>query len=332
MPKPHAALNRTVAVIVYDNLCTFEFGIVTEMFGLHRPEMGEDWYQLVTCAAEPGELRAAGGLTFNVKAGLKQLTEAGTIIVPGWKDINTKPPEALIIALQEAAARGARVVSLCSGAFVLAAAGLLDERGATTHWRYAAALEKAFPRVRVNADVLYVGDQYVMTSAGSAAGIDLLLHIVRSDFGPEAANSVARRLVVPPHRDGGQAQFIELPVPPRPHGKLAFLLDTMRERLDQPMPIATLAREAAMSQRTFLRRFKEMTGQTPAEWLLAMRLDYAKQLLESDVASIEDVAAMAGFNTAATLRMHFRSLVGISPREYRNRFAHGRNSEGAPIH
>ncbi len=329
MPKPNSA-DRTVAVIVYDGLCTFEFGIVAEIFGLDRPEMGADWYRLVTCAAEPGPLRAAGGITIATDAGLDRLADAGTIIVPGWKALDAPPPEPLVAALRQAAARGARIVSLCSGAFVLAAAGLLDECQATTHWRYIEAFKAAFPRVHVDPDVLYVDGGQMLTSAGSAAGIDLLLHIVRSDFGPDAANSVARRLVMPAHRSGGQAQFIERPVPAQPQGKLAPLLDAMRQRIDRPMTIAALARQAAMSERTFLRRFRDMTGTTPAEWLLALRLDHAKQLLEAGDARIDDVAAAAGFGSAATLRLHFRSLVGISPREYRQRFAHDRSRAGKP--
>jgi AraC family transcriptional regulator, transcriptional activator FtrA len=322
MPKPASPPNRTVAAIVYDGIATFEFGIVAEVFGLDRPEMGADWYRLITCAADKGPMRAAGGLTVTVDHDLEDLTEAGTIVIAGWKGIDVAPPEPLLDALRHAYARGARIVSLCSGAFVLAAAGLLDGGGATTHWRYADAFKKRFPQIALNPDVLYVDRGNVLTSAGSAAGIDLLLHIVRSDFGSEAANSVARRMVVPAHRDGGQSQFIERPVPPRADGKLAALLEFMRQRMASPMTISMLASEAAMSERTFLRRFKEMTGLTPADWLLNVRLDYAKQLLETSSASIEDISMLAGFGSAATLRMHFRNAVGISPRDYRSRFSH----------
>lgn len=332
MPNPSQPSNRTVAAIAYDGMATFEFGIVAEVFGLDRPEMGADWYRLITCAAEPGPLRAAGGLTVTVDRGLEHLRDAETIVMPGWKGVGVTPPEALLDALRQASARGARIVSLCSGAFVLAAAGLLDGGRATTHWRYADAFKAAFPDIALDPDVLYVDRGNVLTSAGSAAGIDLLLHIVRSDFGPEAANTVARRLVVPAHRDGGQAQFIERPVPPRPDGKLAALLDAMRGRLDRTMTIAALAREAAMSERTFLRRFKEMTGSTPADWLLTLRIDCAKQLLEAGSASIEDIAMMAGFGSAATLRMHFRTVIGISPRDYRKRFTHTIVADVFPRH
>ena len=329
MPKPARRPNRTVAVIVYDQLCTFEFGIAVEVFGLSRPEMGADWYQLITCAAEPGRLRAAGGLTVTADHDLDALVGAGTIVVPGWKGVGEPPPEPLLAALREAAERGARIISLCSGAFVLAAAGLLDDGAATTHWRYADAFRLAFPQVALDPNVLYVDRGEVMTSAGSAAGIDLLLHVVRTDFGPAAANSVARRLVMPSHRDGGQVQFIERPVPPRPQGRLAPLLDDMRARPDRPATISSLAREAAMSERTFLRRFREMTGLTPAAYLLGLRLDRAKQLLECGSVGVEVVAAAAGFGSAGTLRMHFRQSVGVSPREYRRRFAHCHDVVGA---
>lgn len=323
MPNNVSSPNRRVAALVYDGLATFEFGIVAEIFGLDRPEMGRDWYELITCGVDAGPIRIAGGLTSQAGHGLDVLPTAGTIILPGWKGIDVAPPEPLLEALRQAATSGTRIISLCSGAFVLAAAGLLDGRVATTHWRYVDAFKAAFPKVRINPDVLYVDEGQILTSAGSAAGIDLLLHVVRKDFGPEAANSVARRMVVPSHRDGGQAQFIERPVPPRPDGKLASLLDQMRNQLDRPMPIAFLAREAAMGERTFLRRFQEMTGVTPANWLLAERLDRAKQLLEIGSASIENVALAAGFGSAATLRMHFRAELGLSPSDYRLRFSHG---------
>lgn len=322
MPKPTPSRRHTVAAVVYDDLATFEFGIVAEVFGLDRPEMGLDWYRLVTCAVEPGALRASGGLMVQADHGLDALSRADTIVLPGWTALDVAPPTVLLDALRDAASRGVRLVSLCSGAFVLAAAGLLDGRRATTHWRYVDAFRAKFPAVRLDPDVLYVDEGLILTSAGSAAGIDLLLHVVRGDFGPEAANSVARRMVVPSHRNGGQAQFIERPVPPRPDGRLAALLDMMRDRLDEPLTIAVLAREAAMSERTFLRRFRDMTGTTPAEWLIAARLDRARQLLEGSSTSIEDVAMKAGFGSAATLRMHFRDTLGLSPRDYRLRFSH----------
>ena len=324
MPSLAPSSNRLVAAIVYDGLGTFEFGIASEVFGLRRPEMGNDWYRFITCAAEPGPLRATGGLLISAEAGLDRLADAGTIIIPGWKGADVGPPASLVTALREAHQRGSRLLSICSGVFVLAATGLLDGKRATTHWRHADTLRDAYPRIEVDPDVLYIDEGQILTSAGSAAGIDLLLHLVRRDFGPEAANKVARRLVMSPHREGGQAQFIERPVPPRSDGRLAPLLDTMREHLDRPMTISQLAREAAMSERTFLRRFKDMTGTTPGEWLVIARINDAKELLEAGTLAVEEVALRAGFGTAATLRHHFRQRVGIGPTDYRRQYSAGR--------
>jgi AraC family transcriptional activator FtrA len=328
MPTEPKAPNRLVAVLVYDRLATFEFGVAAEIFGLPRPEMGEDWYRMVTCAVEPGPLRAGGGLHITAQTGLEGLEAAGTVIVPGWTGIDVPVPQRLSAALRAASARGARIVSICSGAFVLAAAGLLDGRRATTHWRYVDQFRAAFPNVELDPNVLYVDEGRTLTSAGSAAGIDLMLHIVRSDFGAEAANSVARRLVVPAHRDGGQAQFIPKPVPKVANGRLAPLLDELRNRLDRPLSVVEMASNAAMSERTFLRRFRELTGLTPGRWLLEERLARAKHLLEGSGASIESVADAAGFGSAATLRLHFRERIGIGPNEYRRRFRRSTSPDG----
>jgi AraC family transcriptional activator FtrA len=311
-----------VAVLAYDGLCTFEFGVAVEVFGLARPEMGPDWYRFAVSALEPGPLRAAGGVRILADGGLEVLAEAGTIVVPGWRGVREPVPAALAEALRAAHDRGARLVSICSGTFVLGAAGLLEGRRATTHWRYVEALRAAYPGVRVEPDVLYVDEGQVLTSAGSAAGIDVCLHLVRRDFGPEAANRLARRLVVPPHREGGQAQFVERPVPPAREGaRLGPLLDRMRARLAEAQPVATLAREAGMSPRTFLRRFRAATGTTPGEWLLAERLARARELLEAGEHTVDDLAAACGFGAAAGLRHHFRERLGTSPAAYRRRFA-----------
>lgn len=310
-----------VAAIAHDDLCTFEYGITAEIFGQQRPEMGDGWYDLVTVAATPGPLRALGGLIFHAEQGLEGLADADTIVIPGWSGIDVPVPEALITALRAAHARGARIATVCSGAFVLAATGLLDGRRATTHWRYAAALSARHPSISVDPDVLYIDDAPLFTSAGSAAGMDLLLHLVRLDHGPEKANRVARRLVMAPHRQGGQAQFIERPVPVDGNARLAPLLDAIRADLGRDYRVADLARAAVMSERTFLRRFAEATGMTPGEWLVVQRLDQAKQQLEAGRIPIEEVATRAGFGTVDTLRHHFRKRVGLSPREYRERFA-----------
>jgi AraC family transcriptional activator FtrA len=317
-PDPAPPLNRLVVALAYDGLCTFEFGIAVEVFGLARPEMGPDWYRFAVAALEPGPLRAAGGIRIAADGGLDLIERAGTLVVPGWRGAAEPVPESLCDALRRAQARGARVLSLCSGAFVLAAAGLLDGRRATTHWRYAEALAAACPAATLVPDVLYVDAGPVLTAAGSAAGIDLCLHLVRRDFGPAAANVVARRLVVPPHRDGAQAQHVARPVPSAREGpRLSPLLDRLREGLDRPHTVASLADAAGMSPRTFLRRFRAATGTSPGEWLLAERLRSARDLLETTDRPIDDIAAACGFGAPATLRHHFRTRLGTSPARYR---------------
>ncbi|QPQ54809.1 transcriptional regulator FtrA [Allosphingosinicella flava] len=310
-----------VALVAYNGLCTFEFGIATEVFGLERPEMGDGWYRFVICAAEPGPLQAGGGFRLLADGGLDLFEHATTIVIPGWRGADEAVPDALCAALRAAHARGARIMSLCSGIFVLAAAGLLDGRRATTHWRYGAQVAARYPAIRLEPDVLYVDEGDVLTSAGSAAGIDLCLHVVRRDFGAAAANMVARRLVVPPHRDGGQAQYVESPVPSaHESSRLSPLIGRMRARLIEPQTIAMLAAEAGMSERTFLRRFKAATGNTPGEWLLAERLNRAKALLEETRQPVDAVANACGFGSAAALRHHFRARMGVSPASYRARF------------
>jgi AraC family transcriptional activator FtrA len=311
-----------VVVLAYDGLCTFEFGVAYEVFGLPRPEMGAGWYRYITAAAEPGPLRAAGGLTVSVDGGLERLVQADLIVVPGWRGIDAAVPEPLLHALRIAHARGARIMSLCSGIAVLAAAGFLDGRQATTHWRYIAAVSARYPDIDLNPDVLYIDGGQVLTAAGSAAGIDLCLHIVRRDFGAEAANSVARRLVVPPHREGGQAQFIERPIlDDREGARLSPLIDWLRSRLDETIPLKLMADRARISERTFQRRFKDLTGKSPGDWLLLERLRHACELLQQPgSAPLDDIARISGFNTLATMRHHFRCRLSTSPAAYRARF------------
>lgn len=317
-PKP---TNPLVVVVAYDGLATFEFGVAVEIFGLPRPEMGPHWYRFAVCAVEDAPLRATGGVQILVDGGLDLLAQAGTIIIPSWRGAAEPVPTALLNALHRAHKNGARLVSICVGAFVLAAAGLLSGRRATTHWRHADALAASYPDIRVTPDVLYVDEGSVLTSAGSAAGIDLCLHIVRKDFGPAVANQVARRLVVPPHREGGQAQFIERPIADvREGARLGPLLDRMRARLSEDQPIEQLTIETNMSRRTFLRRFKAATGTTPGEWLLGERLTSARELLETTSMPIEQIALACGFGSVATFRHHFRLRLDASPTEYRKRF------------
>jgi AraC family transcriptional activator FtrA len=324
-PRSHKAKpappNRRVVALVYDGLCTFEFGCAAEVFGLARPEFGSDWYRFTTCAVEAGPLRAAGGLRFAADAGLGAFARAGTIVIPGWKGIDVPPPVELLQALRAAHRRGARLVSICSGAAVLAATGLLDGQRATTHWRYVAALQRRYPQVEIDPNVLYIDAGNILTSAGSAAGLDLCLHIVRRDFGAEVANQVARRLVIPPHRKGGQAQFIERPLPPRDDHRLSALLDRLRAQPATAVTVGELAQSVAMSERTFLRRFRETTGTTPADWLVAARVELARELLESTALPIETVAIDSGFGSAVTMRHHFRRKLGVSPSDYQQRFA-----------
>ncbi len=320
LPCPGPGQGPLVVALAYDGLCTFEFAIAAEVFGLARPEMGQGWYRFAAAGIEPGPLRAHGGLRVEVDGGAELLEQADLIVVPGWKGASEPVPAWLVARLVAAHTRGARLASICSGAFVLAATGLLDGRRAATHWRYAEALKATHPAVQVDATVLYVEEDRLFTSAGSAAGIDLMLHIVRGEYGAEAANSVARRLVVPPHRNGGQAQFVQRPVPARPQGQLAPLLDRLRSEPQRRWSVAELARMAAMSERSFLRRFVEATGTAPGGWLTGVRVDEAKRLLEATTLQIDEVARLAGFGSVATLRHHFGRATGLSPRDYRDRF------------
>jgi AraC family transcriptional regulator, transcriptional activator FtrA len=310
-----------VVSLVYDGLCTFEFAIVAEIFGLSRPEMGGGWYRYASAAIESGPLRAHGGLTVTCDGGLDLLDQADLIVVPGWKGADMPVPVDLAERLRAAHQRGARLASICSGAFVLAATGLLAARRAATHWRYAERLARRYPDIKVDASVLYVEENRVFTSAGSAAGIDLMLHIIRQDFGADAANAVARRLVMPPHRSGGQAQFIERPVPQAHAGKLSALLDAIRAAPAQDWRVEEMAGQAAMSQRSFIRRFTETTGQSPSAWVTALRLGEAKRLLETTDLPMDSVAMQAGFGSSETLRHHFRKVLGLSPSAYRTTFA-----------
>ena len=321
MPTLEPPPNRLVAALVYDQLCSFEFGCAAEIFGLPRPEFGENWYRFMTCAAEPGPLRALGGITIQTDAALDALPNSGTIIIPGWKAAGVPPSDELIQVLVQAHAAGARLLTICSGVFVLAAAGLLDGKRVTTHWRYAEKLQRLYPRLNVDPNVLYVDEGQILTSAGSAAGLDLCLHLVRRDFGAAIANQVARRLVLAPHRNGGQAQFIERPILRERHGRLADVIASIIARLHEPMSVESMAELAAMSPRTFMRRFHETTGKTPSEWLIDARVERARELLEHSDLSIEQIAARSGFGTAATLRHHFRRKLQLSPIGYRARFA-----------
>jgi AraC family transcriptional activator FtrA len=312
---------RRVVALAYDGLGTFEFGIVVELFGLPRRYLGVEWYNFEVCSVERGPIRATGGIRIEANRGLRTLQQAGTIVIPGWRDPDEPPPQSLVRALRSAHAAGARLVSICSGVFVLAATGLLDDKRVTTHWRYVDQLKALFPKVRVEPDVLYVDEGSILTSAGSAAGIDLCLHIVRCDYGAEIANEIARRLVMPPHREGGQAQYVREPMPSPGTGGLAPLMQWAQSHLDKTLQVEDLARRAAMSPRTFARRFAEQTGTTPHQWLTHQRLFAAQRRLETTIESIDQVAEAVGLQTAATLRQHFNRILGTTPTAYRRQFS-----------
>ncbi|OZI54181.1 transcriptional regulator FtrA [Bordetella genomosp. 5] len=313
--------NHLVVALAYDRLCTFEFGCVTELFALERPELGVDWYRFDVCASEPGPLRAAGGITVAAPYSLKLLDRADTIIVPGWRDADELPPEPLLKKLRKAHQRGARLCSICSGVFVLAAAGVLDGKTVTTHWRYAAKLQQRYPQLVVEPDALYVDQGQIITSAGSAAGLDMLLHLVRRDHGGAVANRVAQRLVVAPHREGGQAQFVPRPMLQDEAGRLTKLMDWMRRHSAKSHTLRSLADRAAMSTRTLQRQFHDATGMSPYEWLLRERVAAARDMLEArSTLPISRIAELAGFGSEESMRRHFRRIVLTSPAAYREKF------------
>lgn len=313
----------TVAILVYEGLCVFEFGIALEIFGLPRPELDVAWYGHQIVAVDPGPMHALGGLRIAVDAGLDALDTARTIIIPGWRSHHEPPPEALLQALRRAHARGARLLSICSGVFALAATGLLDGKTATTHWQFCAELAERFPLITVDPNVLYVDSGQLITSAGSAAGIDACLHLIARDFGTHIANSVARRLVMAPQRTGGQAQFIVAPVSKSPRNELTRVLQWIRENLDQPLSVGDMAARVAMSERTFLRRFVETTGLPPKTWLQQERLNRARALLESTDQSTASIAQACGYRSLESFRAAFRNASGLPPTTYRERFGSG---------
>jgi AraC family transcriptional regulator, transcriptional activator FtrA len=309
-----------VVALAYDGLCTFEFGIAVEVFGQSRPEFAQPLYRFAVAAIEPGRLRALGGVELRVAGGLELLRGAHTIVVPGWRSADALPPRALIDALQKAMRRGARIVSICSGVFVLAHAGLLDGRRATTHWKYAQILAERFPAIEVAPDVLYVDGGNILTSAGSAAGIDVLLHVVRLDHGARIANLVARRLVVAPHREGGQAQFVMQPMAIDQYDRMAGVVDWMAANLHRQIDLPMLAKRASTSVRNFTRKFRAAAGVSAMEWLIRLRVRRAQELLESTRDPLERIAERTGFAASETLRHHFRRVVGTSPRAWRKAF------------
>jgi AraC family transcriptional activator FtrA len=330
---------HTVAVLVLPDVVAFDLVLVTHVFGTKRPHDGVAKYRVLVCAQERGLVPMGNGIPIGVEHGLEALAEADTVVVPGRADADEPVPEPVLEALRAAAARGARIVSICTGTFVLAQAGLLDGRRVTTHWGWAERLAAQHPSVSVDPRVLYVDDGRVLTSAGMAAGLDLCLHIVRSDHGAEVSNAIARRMVVAPHRAGGQAQFIDQPMPVTRDETLQRTQRWVLERLAEPLTVEAMARQANTSVRHFTRRFQAEFGITPLRWLLEERVRLAQRLLEQTDLSIQRIAERAGFGSVVSLRRHFAEVVGTTPLGYRQTFrgdtssasssATGRRTSGA---
>lgn len=316
---PQGSSHRVV-MIVDEGSNPFEMGVATELFGLRRPELDRPWYDFALCSAAPAVRMHHGFFTLTGAGDLAAADRADTLIVPNRPDPLTPPAPAVLDAVRRAADRGARLVSFCTGAFTLAAAGVLDGRRATTHWRWADDLAAAHPAVRLEPDVLFVDDGDVLTAAGSAAALDLGLHLIRRDHGAETANAVARRLVFAAHRDGGQRQFVERPVPAVPDTSLAPVLDWARRHLHRPLTVADLAARAAVSPATLHRRFQAETGTTPLAWLTAERVALACRLIERGETRMDAVARASGLGTAANLRAQLVRRTGLTPTAYRDRF------------
>ena len=314
---------HTVAAVIDDGMLTFDFAIPCEVFGLDRSDIVDPWYEFLVVAARNRRVRTQTGFTLEATHGLRALERADTIVVPGWVDPEVPPPPALTRALLRAHDRGARVFSICTGAFVLAAAGLLDGRRATTHWMYADRLAERYPQIDVDPRVLYVVEDRVMTSAGTGAGIDLCLYVVACDHGAEVATTVARRMVMPLYRTGGQAQFVDTPIAPEDTDEISQLLAWGLANLPSGLSVDDLARRAAMSPRTLTRRFRATAGVPPGEWLQRERMRLAQRLLESTDEPIERVARGAGYDSSVTMRAQFATRLRTSPRAYRRTFRSG---------
>ncbi|MEU6994903.1 helix-turn-helix domain-containing protein [Streptomyces sp. NPDC046465] len=304
-----------VVVVALENVLALDIGIPLQVFGSWQ----DGPYTLTVCAERPGLVQTHGGVALSVPSGLDCLSSADTVIVPGYLEPE-KPSAAVTGALARAAARGSRMVSICTGAFALAAAGVLDGHQATTHWQFAAALARQYPRVTVRPEVLYVDEGQVLTSAGVAAGLDLCLHLIRKDHGTGVANQQARMLVAAPHRSGGQAQYIDLPVQPDHSVGLSLVCEWALRNLHRPLTVDQLAVQAGVSRRTLIRRFHSGTGRPPMRWLLDARISRARELLESTDLTVEGVARRCGLGTPANFRTLFKAHVGVVPSVYRATF------------
>jgi transcriptional regulator GlxA family with amidase domain len=311
---------RSVAVLGTAGMSAFELGVACEVFGTDRSDRGIPLWDFALCLDRGGPVRTRSGFTLDSPYGLDRLARADLVIVPNWPGLSSPPAAEVVAALHTAYERGAWILGFCSGTFALAHAGLLAGRRATTHWYYADRFRALFPDVELDADVLYVAESTVMTSAGTSAAVDLSLQVLREVDGPEVANAVARRMVVPPHRDGGQAQFVEHPLPAEGEHDLTDLLVWMGDHLADELTVSGLARRTHLSERTFARRFRAETGTTPHHWLTWQRVLLAQRLLETTELDVDQVARRCGFGAAATLRHHFVARVGTSPQRYRRTF------------
>jgi transcriptional regulator GlxA family with amidase domain len=316
--RPASIPKYRIGVIAFDGINPFHLSVPCQVFGARRADCDTATFEVKVCAVEPGPLSTTAGFEIAAAHGLAALARADIVILPSWHDDCRPAPPVLLQALRRAHQRGAQVVGLCVGAFPLAEAGLLDGRSATTHWAFADTMSSRYPKVRVDREVLYVDEGKVVTSAGVAASLDCCLHVLRQLCGAEVANHVARQLVVAPHRQGGQAQFIERPLPVSgSDDRFAQVLACISEDLTRNHSIDALAERALMSRRNFTRHFRHATGTSFKQWLLNQRLAHAQHLLESSAVSIEMVAQQAGFGSALSLRQHFRSALRTSPSEYR---------------
>lgn len=319
-----------VAILVYAGAGSFDYITINEIFGVDYSARFGSWYRTKVCAVTPGQVELDGGVSVHAPYGLEDAEQAGLLIVPGWIPEDAVPPAALLRTLRHAHRRGARIMSICTGAFILGHAGLLDRRRVTTHWSTAGLLATLFPTAAVDPRALFVDDRSILTAAGMSAGIDLALHVVRGDFGADAAAALARRLVLAGYRSGGQAQFVDVPLSPDPGDPLPDLLDWMRRNLDQRWSLRSMGARVHMSPRTLTRRFERLTGTTPQKWLTRERILAAQRLLEAGDEPIGRIAALTGIGSASNLRQIFRREVGISAQQYRARFRSRRNTNRPP--